>query len=64
MTIHTMVVMTAQRCSCPESSRPRSGAATFAEDPDRSLIELAKELSVSPHHLSRVFRSLTGLIGR
>ena len=32
----------------------------LAEDPERSLPELARELAVSPHHLSRVFRSLTG----
>jgi AraC-like DNA-binding protein len=30
------------------------------EDPDRSLPELAAALAVSPHHLSRVFRSATG----
>lgn len=32
----------------------------LAEHPERSLPELARELAVSPHHLSRVFRSLTG----
>lgn len=32
----------------------------LAEDPERSLPELAHDLAVSPHHLSRVFRSLTG----
>ena len=34
--------------------------AALAEDPDRSQLELARAMSVSPHHLSRVFRSLTG----
>jgi AraC-like DNA-binding protein len=29
-------------------------------DPDRSLLDLAAGLAVSPHHLSRVFRRLTG----
>ncbi|HTA98130.1 MAG TPA: helix-turn-helix transcriptional regulator [Solirubrobacteraceae bacterium] len=29
-------------------------------NPERSLPELAHELAVSPHHLSRVFRSITG----
>jgi AraC-like DNA-binding protein len=29
-------------------------------DPDRSLPELARTLSTSPHHLSRIFRALTG----
>jgi AraC-like DNA-binding protein len=32
----------------------------LAEDPDRSLPELARVTAVSPHHLSRVFRSITG----
>ena len=32
----------------------------LAGDPDRSLLELARDLSVSPHHLSRVFRAETG----
>jgi len=32
----------------------------LAEDPNRSLSDLARELSVSPHHLSRVFRAATG----
>lgn len=32
----------------------------LAAAPDRSLPELAERLSVSPHHLSRVFRSGTG----
>jgi AraC-like DNA-binding protein len=32
----------------------------LADDPDRSLAELAGLLCVSPHHLSRVFRAQTG----
>jgi AraC-like DNA-binding protein len=32
----------------------------LTEDPDRSLSDLARSLAVSPHHLSRVFRSVTG----
>jgi AraC-like DNA-binding protein len=32
----------------------------LAASPERSLPELARELSVSPHHLSRVFRAMTG----
>jgi AraC-like DNA-binding protein len=32
----------------------------LAAAPERSLPELAQQLSVSPHHLSRVFRSRTG----
>jgi AraC-like DNA-binding protein len=32
----------------------------LAADPDRSLPELARELAVSPHHLSRVFSAATG----
>jgi len=32
----------------------------LAVDPDRPLPELARALAVSPHHLSRVFRALTG----
>lgn len=30
-------------------------------DPDLSLLDLARRLDVSPHHLSRVFRAITGL---
>jgi AraC-like DNA-binding protein len=32
----------------------------LAASPERPLPELARELAVSPHHLSRVFRGLTG----
>jgi AraC-like DNA-binding protein len=32
----------------------------LAHDPDNSLTDLARVFAVSPHHLSRVFRSLTG----
>ncbi|HTA13763.1 MAG TPA: helix-turn-helix transcriptional regulator [Solirubrobacteraceae bacterium] len=32
----------------------------LAVSPDRPLPELARSLAVSPHHLSRVFRSVTG----
>jgi AraC-like DNA-binding protein len=32
----------------------------LAAEPSRSLPELSQALAVSPHHLSRVFRSLTG----
>jgi AraC-like DNA-binding protein len=32
----------------------------LAASPDLSLLDLARALSVSPHHLSRVFRSVTG----
>jgi AraC-like DNA-binding protein len=32
----------------------------LAEDPDRSLLDLAEALAVSPHHLSRIFRADTG----
>jgi AraC-like DNA-binding protein len=32
----------------------------MAANPERSLPELASELAVSPHHLSRLFRSATG----
>lgn len=32
----------------------------LAEDPDRPLPDLARSLSTSPHHLSRIFRSTTG----
>ena len=57
------------------SGRPASGRQRLAlvadvrerlaDDPDRSLLELARDLSVSPHHLSRIFRAETGhTIGR
>jgi AraC-like DNA-binding protein len=32
----------------------------LAAEPGRSLPKLARELAVSPHHLSRVFRAITG----
>jgi AraC-like DNA-binding protein len=32
----------------------------LAADPHRSLPELARDLAVSPHHLSRIFNSATG----
>jgi AraC-like DNA-binding protein len=32
----------------------------LADDPDRSLADLARELAVSPYHLSRVFKAATG----
>jgi AraC-like DNA-binding protein len=32
----------------------------LAEDPDRTLTGLARELHVSPHHLSRIFRAQAG----
>jgi AraC-like DNA-binding protein len=32
----------------------------LATDPDRSLPDLARDLAVSPHHLSRTFREATG----
>jgi hypothetical protein len=45
----------------PAAARARRALANgvrevLAENPDRSLTELAGALSVSPHHLSRVFR--------
>ena len=49
----------------PRSARRRralvdSAREALAAAPGRSLPELAHELSVSPHHLSRIFRSITG----
>jgi AraC-like DNA-binding protein len=54
----------------PQSGRPATARArraladatreALAERPDRSLPELARLLSVSPHHLSRVFRVQVG----
>lgn len=38
----------------------RDAREALAHDPDASLSELAAQLTVSPHHLSRVFRSQTG----
>ncbi len=32
----------------------------LAADPDRSVLQLAAELAVSPHHLSRIFHAETG----
>jgi AraC-like DNA-binding protein len=49
----------------PATMRARRAAADgareiLASNPKRSLPELARELAISPHHLSRVFRSVTG----
>jgi AraC-like DNA-binding protein len=53
-----------------QSGRPARGAAqkvlvarareALAADPGQSLPELSRSLAVSPHHLSRLFRSVTG----
>ena len=52
-------------CGRPTTVRAQRTAADgareiLAEDAERSLPELARELAVSPHHLSRVFRKATG----
>ena len=49
----------------PATTRARRAVADgareiLAANPERSLPELADALAVSPHHLSRVFRSTTG----
>jgi AraC-like DNA-binding protein len=49
----------------PATARARRAMADgarelLAANPERSLPELARELAVSPHHLSRIFRSATG----
>jgi AraC-like DNA-binding protein len=49
----------------PATTRARRVAVdgareALAADPDRPLPALARELAISPHHLSRVFRSATG----
>ncbi|MFZ2112284.1 MAG: helix-turn-helix transcriptional regulator [Solirubrobacteraceae bacterium] len=52
-------------CGRPTTARARQAVADgareiLAKDSERSLGELARELAVSPHHLSRVFRAATG----
>jgi AraC-like DNA-binding protein len=49
----------------PRTARARAALVhgareALAEDPKRSLSELAGALFVSPHHLSRIFRAMTG----
>lgn len=49
----------------PSTARARRAAAdgareALAERPQRSVVELSELLSVSPHHLSRVFRCEVG----
>jgi hypothetical protein len=49
----------------PATAQARRALADGAREalaaaPDRSLPELARALAVSPHHLSRVFRAVTG----
>jgi AraC-like DNA-binding protein len=38
----------------------RDARQLLADDPTRTLRELARQLAVSPHHLSRIFSSATG----
>lgn len=50
----------------PSSARARKAIVEgarerLAADPRQSLVELARELAVSPHHLSRIFRHATGI---
>jgi AraC-like DNA-binding protein len=49
----------------PATARARAAIAdgareALAADPARSLPELARDLAVSPHHLSRIFKARTG----
>jgi AraC-like DNA-binding protein len=49
----------------PSTSRARealidAARECLAADPDRTLLDLATTLRVSPHHLSRSFRAVTG----
>jgi AraC-like DNA-binding protein len=49
----------------PSTVRARRALVTgarelLAHDPGRSIVDLARELAVSPHHLSRTFRAGTG----
>ncbi len=49
----------------PNATRARRAVADgtreiLAANPERSLPYLARELAVSPHHLSRIFRTETG----
>ncbi|HTZ64189.1 MAG TPA: helix-turn-helix transcriptional regulator [Solirubrobacteraceae bacterium] len=49
----------------PNATRARRAVADgareiLAANPERSLPDLARELAVSPHHLSRIFRAATG----
>jgi AraC-like DNA-binding protein len=49
----------------PSTVRARRAVAdgareALAANPNRSLVDLAREVAVSPHHLSRVFRTVTG----
>jgi AraC-like DNA-binding protein len=54
----------------PQSGRPMRGSPqraliddareSLAADTSQSLLELARSLAVSPHHLSRLFRAVTG----
>ena len=52
-------------CGRPSTERVRKAIADgvrelLAEEPGRSVPELADALAVSPHHLSRIFRAQTG----
>ena len=73
--IERAIVLTAQALERADACRVAAGRPTtvsarraiadgarelLAESPERSLPTLARALAVSPHHLSRVFRSATG----
>lgn len=66
----TATALAQQHARRVDSGRPASAAARrrivsaarhlLAVDPTRTLGELARELAVSPHHLSRIFAAATG----
>lgn len=67
LTVRTLERIDAQRVAAgrPATVRARRALAdgvreALVHDPDHSLTDLARSLAVSSHHLSRVFRSLTG----
>jgi AraC-like DNA-binding protein len=62
--VSAAVASSAVAAGRPQSGRRRalvdSAREALAAEPERSLPDLARELAVSPHHLSRIFSSITG----
>ena len=50
----------APRPSAPARRVVEQAREVLVADPDQSLPELGRRLAASPHHLSRIFRALTG----
>jgi len=60
VTRHRAVTAGRPATVCARTSVVNDAREALAADPDLSLPELARAVGVSPHHLSRIFRRVTG----